>query len=732
MLIIKLQMMTYRFRAGFVTCTIILFLHSSAYANEDFANIEGESKNIETPLFEDIPSVYSASKYEQKVTKAPASISIVTADEIKKYGYRTFGAILTSLRGFYTTGDRAYGYIGARGFGLPSDYNSRLLLLIDGHRFNDSILDSYDVAGLFPVEVDNIERIELVRGPSSSLYGTSAVFGVINVITKRGRDINGGNIKYSYGSNDTHKTSVSYGNRFKNGLETYTSGTFYTSQGFNKLFYDEFNKPINNNGLSIGNDGEESKKLLAKASYGDFSLEAVYVNRVKDIPTASFGGLFNSHNQVFTDQSTFVELKYDHTFDNQLNLQSRVSYNNNRFLGEVPLDLETKPPSSLLNSNLFYGEWWRAELEASKLIWNSHHITVGGQYQGNYRQFLTNFFPTGSPNLFSLVDTYQWALFAQDDFSITEKLSLNAGVRYDFYSIFGSTINPRVGLIYTPWQNTTFKLLYGEAFRAPNQFELHFSIPTQQIVAGELKPEKLDTLEFIIEHYFSNQLRTEFNVFHTNLSDNIISTDVQVFDPVANKKIDEVQYQNKRNVESVGVEAQIENTWGDGYQGRLSYSWQDTIDEQTGERLTNSPEHLIKLNLIAPIWEDKVFVGFETQYMSSRKTPPKESNGKLGGNVNDYVISNITVFTQNWVKGLEWDWSISRDRHFGIPIPVWYCKKCNEIILPDKKELPVDPLQKQKKCPKCGASFERISLEDGFICRKDLLFCGLNRPKIYL
>ncbi len=70
-------------------------------------------------LFKDIPSVYTASKYEQKVTKAPASISIVTGDEIKKYGYRNFGAILASLKGFYNTSDRNYGYVGVRGFGLP-------------------------------------------------------------------------------------------------------------------------------------------------------------------------------------------------------------------------------------------------------------------------------------------------------------------------------------------------------------------------------------------------------------------------------------------------------------------------------------------------------------------------------------------------------------------------------------------------------------------------------------
>ncbi|MBK8815312.1 MAG: TonB-dependent receptor [Methylococcaceae bacterium] len=592
-------------------------------------------------MFEDIPSVYSASKYEQKVTKAPASVSIVTADEIKKYGYRTFGQILSSLRGFYNTSDRAYGYAGARGFGLPSDYNSRLLLLIDGHRFNDSMFDAFDTSEGFPVDVDAIERIEVVRGPSSSLYGTSAVFGVINIITKRGRDQHGANIKYSFGTNDTNKVSASYGNRFQNGLETFLTGTFYDSQGYDKLYFQEFDQRIpwhddraNNNGLSIDSDGERNRKLMLKAAFGDFSFQGLHVDRNKDIPTASFGLPFNSKSQTFNDQATFFELKYDHTFENQLNVQSRLSYNNYRFKGTSSVF------TSFVNS-----EWWRLEVEASKLLWNDHHITFGGQFQDNFTQYQAIFVPQLGVNLSppSDVDTYQWAMFIQDDYSITDNFTLNAGIRYDYYSIFGDTVNPRAALIYTPWESTTFKLLYGEAFRAPNQNELNNNPGTVQ-ANPNLKPEKLDTLEFIAEHYFNQQLRGELNVFHTNIEDNITLTSL------GNGFSTNL---NNRDVESIGVEAQIENTWGDGFQGRLSYSWQDTVDKKTGEPLSNSPEHMIKLNLIAPLWHDKVFLGFETQFMSSRKLLRKDANNGKGGRVSDYVISNLTIYTQNWVKGLE-------------------------------------------------------------------------------
>jgi iron complex outermembrane receptor protein len=616
----------------FLICSLTALLQTDlVFAADKFSSSELLSDS-DDDVMEPIDSVWIASKYEQPVTKAPASISIVTGDEIKKYGYRNFGALLSSLKGFYTTNDRNYGYVGARGFGLPADYNSRLLLLIDGHRYNDNIFDSFYIDEGFPVDVDVIERVEVARGPSSSLYGTSAVFGVINVITKRGRDQKGFNAKASYGSNDTYKTSLSAGDRFSNGLEAFVTGTYYDNAGYNRLFYKEFDTPSNNNGVAVNSDEELSRKLMAKLAFGDFSFQSLYVNRKKDIPTASFDTQFNSQNQNTVDESAFYELKYDHTFENQLNVQSRLSYNSYRYKGNLPY------AGTGLQKDLSDGKWWRAELEASKVFWRDHHVTLGGQYQDNFHQFQTNYDINnpGIPNVYSNVATYQWAMFIQDDYTITDSLTLNAGVRYDFFSIFGSTVNPRLGLIYNPFEKTTLKLLYGTAFRAPNQFELNYTGSTTIANPG-LRPEKLDTLEFILEQHFGNQLRAELNLFHTEVT-NIISL----------TKLSEstIQNQNTGNIESNGLEIQLEQLFNNGFQGRISYSWQENRDKFSHNRLTNSPEHMVKLNLIAPLWADNVFAGFETQYMSGRNTT-------LGGHVGDFVISNLTVFTQKWIKGLE-------------------------------------------------------------------------------
>jgi iron complex outermembrane receptor protein len=143
--------------------------------------------NEESLLFQEIPSVYSASKYEQKVTEAPSSVTIVTSEDIRKYGHRTLADVLRSVKSFYVTSDRNYSYVGGRGFGRPGDYNSRILLLIDGHRTNENIYDQAMVGTEGLIDIDLVDRIEIVRGPGSSLYGSNAFFAVINIITKAGQ-----------------------------------------------------------------------------------------------------------------------------------------------------------------------------------------------------------------------------------------------------------------------------------------------------------------------------------------------------------------------------------------------------------------------------------------------------------------------------------------------------------------------------------------------------------------
>src|SRR5437867_2152411 len=182
-------------------------------------------------LFQDLPSVFGASKYEQKPSEAPASVSVVTNEEIRKFGYRTLSEILRSVRGFFTTYDRNYSYIGVRGFDRPGDYDTRVLLLLDGHRMNDNIYDQAAIGTEAYVDLDAIDRVEIIRGPSSSLYGTSAFLAVINVISKSGRDLKGMEVAATGASHSTGEARLSYGTRLDSGLEAFFAGSYLDSGG---------------------------------------------------------------------------------------------------------------------------------------------------------------------------------------------------------------------------------------------------------------------------------------------------------------------------------------------------------------------------------------------------------------------------------------------------------------------------------------------------------------------
>ena len=230
--------------------------------------------------------VYSASKESEQVAQAPSSVSVITADEIRKYGYRTLADVLRSLRGFYVTYDRNYSYLGARGFARHGSYDTRILLLVDGHRLNDNIYDEALLGTEFPVDVDLIERIEVVRGPSSSLYGTCAFFGVINIITRKRSSLENAEVSAEMASFGSYKGRVTLGHSFRNGLDMLLSGSFYDSHGQERLFFNTFNSPETNNGYAVNADADQSRDFLANLSFRDFSLQGVYGTREKHIPTA--------------------------------------------------------------------------------------------------------------------------------------------------------------------------------------------------------------------------------------------------------------------------------------------------------------------------------------------------------------------------------------------------------------------------------------------------------------
>lgn len=632
------------YRRHYWCAALLIFLAVSAVMVSPAVLLASEEMTDLTELsLEDLMKVtiYGASRYEQKISEAPASVTVITADEIRKYGYRTMNDILRSVRGLYVSDDHNYSYVGFRGFNRAGDYNSRVLILIDGHRINDAIYDSGLIGTEFPLDIDLIEKMEIIRGPSSSLYGTSAFFGVINITTRKAEDLKGGEISGAVGSDDTYQGRLSYGGALSNGMEMMLSGSYYTSDGERKIFFSGFDDPANNNGVAEDVDGDKKKSFFARLRFHNFTLEGLFSSREKEIPTGSFGTVFNDPNNETTDERGYLFLRYAHTFNDHHEITGGIFYDFYNYRGKYVYDWAEPgdPPSLVLNKDYAWDRSWGGEVYYTGQLPGRQKFTAGMEYRSSYRQDQKNYDEGILVNLDDKQDSTLWAVFIQDEVRILNNLLLNVGIRHDHYSTFGGSTNPRIALIYSPYDQTTFKLLYGSAFRAPNVYELYYNDNRiSQKSNPSLDPETIKTYELVYEQSFGRNLRSSVSGFLYSI-DNLISQGVDPADGF-------IVFNNSDEVEARGVEMEISGKWERGIEGRISYTYVEAKDKKTDQTLTNSPRHLATLNMIIPLIREKLFSALDVQYTSRRKTLQNRYTGGFG-------LFNLTLFSRHVIKGVD-------------------------------------------------------------------------------
>ena len=553
--------------------------------------------------------VYSASKHMQSASDAPSSVTVITADEIQKYGYRTLADILESVRGFYITSDRDYGFVGVRGFGRLGDSNNRILVLVDGHRINDNVFGEPYLGSEFLVDVDLIERVEIIRGPSSSLYGADAFFAVINVITLKPPRLKGVELSFAPASFGTFQGRASYGGQCK-GIDTTLSATFYNSQG-PTLFFPQFDNSATNYGNTQNTDYESFQHALATISFHGFTLQGLFSARDKGVPTGYYGASFNDPQTQNHDYHQYFDLSYQHSIGEKWDLTARTSYDQARLQAPVGYSTGLPDGSTTADTYSFRGNWSDSEAKVSATLLEKHRITLGTEIIDNLRQDQGSYTALG--NIFVVVPASSviWALYGQDEFAIIHNLILSAGVRYDHYSDFGGATNPRLGLIYHVFHPTTLKLLYGTAFRAPEPFEIDPDYGGFEN-SLRLKPETIRSVEGVVEQGLGQHFSLSGSVFR-NWIDHLISLETDSSNGLS-------VYQNSERADATGVEVEVDGHLARGLQGRASYSYTDAEQPVTHQILANSPQCLGKLNLSYPVVQQRLFASVDAQYTSSAQT----------------------------------------------------------------------------------------------------------------
>jgi outer membrane receptor for ferrienterochelin and colicins len=412
------------------------------------------------------------------------------------------------------------------------------------------------------------------------------------------------------------------------------------SKGNRRLYFPEFDSPTTNNGIAQDADADRTENALVNISYGSFKAQLVFKSREKHFPTASFETVFNDKRSQTTDNVAYLDFSYNRKIQNNWNLLAHTLVNSYKSDGDYVYDYSTEEnPEIVINKDIAEGKWWGGEVNLTKDFSGKHHITAGTEWRYSFQAKQLNY----DDNPYALymdsrVRTTDGAAYLQGEFAVSENLLASAGVRLDHYGTFGNTTNPRFGVVYSPWKATTAKLLYGHAFRAPNLFELYYQDNISSKSNPELKPEKIRTLEFMLEHYLGSNFRISGSAYQYWVDDQI----TQVTDPAD----DLIFFENSEKINAHGIEFELEAKDLCGIDGRLTHAVQRAKRLADTSVLPNSPRHIAQLRLFRWLFGMKFGTGLESRYMSSRKT-------LSGGHVGGFGLANLTVLYRKLFLSLD-------------------------------------------------------------------------------
>jgi iron complex outermembrane receptor protein len=556
--------------------------------------------------------ISSASKFVQAAREAPSAVEIVGREDIRRHGWRTLAEALSSLAGTYSANDRAYDYLGARGFLVPGDYNTRFLLLVDGQRSNDNVYEQAAFSEEFPLDLALVERIEYVPGPGSSIYGGNAIFGVINVITRRAEEMPPLQLSTRLGEDGWREARATLARRLDSGATVLLSVTEADKEGRNETYRDPVGALLRPgsvaapDGVAHGLDRMHLRQLYARYEGDGLSFTARYGERRVQPSSALYGALFDDDGLQIDDAYLSLVARYQRQLSDDVGLDARVEYGEMTYRADYPYD----DGSGLryLNRDDTVGRWWEGELRLLHTGFAGHKLVAGMELHADTASRQRNFDLGTSINAPIDVGSAKRrsGVYVQDEWHFAEHWRLNAGLRHDRSSAGESATSPRIGLIWLASDATTFKLLAGRAFRQPNAYERDYANGVAYLANPGLKQETIRTVEAVWSQRLGRQRNLDVSVFDYRIRNLIAQVDVG----------DELfQYQNRSPIEAHGVEATWREGWDSGAQLSAGLAVNHTEDA-SGHRPGFSPRWVAKLRGSLPLPAERWLLAIEAQVLA--------------------------------------------------------------------------------------------------------------------
>ncbi len=641
----------------------LIFLNSATYASteeEEFSRIYGDEEFISL-----------ATGSHQAMNRTPAVATVITRDDIEAMGATDLDHILETVPGLHVSVS-GFGYNPVYIMrGIYSEFNPQVLILINGVPITNFLYGNRGQAwGGMPI--NNIARIEIIRGPGSALYGADAFSGTVNIVTKTFADIQDIEVGGRVGAFNSREAWLLKNGQWRDVKAAFsvewqaTNGHRKTVDTDAQTFFDGLfgtSASLAPGPVNAGRDAIEARFDLSRDSW---RVRLGYQGR-RNVGSGA-GAAQALDPQGYGDSDRFnADLTYDNPFfASDWEVTTQLSYFdvNTKYAFTLYPPSVTFPtgtfPQGLIGNPSAYERYIRFYAATVYTGFSNHRIRMGaGINEGRmYKAEESKNFdisPGGLPvPLGSVIDvsddptrvyirpharTVVYAL-AQDEWSFAPDWNFTAGVRHDAYSDFGGTTNPRLALV---WQNSftlTSKLLYGRAFRAPAFVELYNINNPVSLGNPNIKPETIDTLELAFDYRPTDSLRTGLNLFRYEMSD--IIRFVSDPAPATSKTA-----QNQGTQDGYGVEWEMRWNVTRSVDIKANYAWQHSTDE-TGESVANAPRQQLYAQTdwrFLPSWS----VNTQINRVMGRERAVGDGRSAVA----DYTVVNMTLHRKNVMDGFD-------------------------------------------------------------------------------
>jgi outer membrane receptor for ferrienterochelin and colicins len=615
-------------------------------------------------------TIEGVSKHAEALTETPATVTVIGREEIERYGFRTVADVINfASMGSFSLGDRRYELAGSRGLFLFEDFNTRILVMLNGHSVNEPWSNFADIGRAMLVPLELVERIEIIYGPSSLLYGGYSLYGIINVITRNGGSMPGARVHLSGGSWGTGEAVASWGRSGTYGSDQMESrewsllaaAGYYTSEGEDlDLPRVDVGYPVDFEGGTIwggpqsGTDFERAPFVFLQARRGDLSLLARGGYRRRGTPFAPYSALYGSRDQHIRDEKDLVELRWDRAVTPALGVSARAFHDVYRYHEVDPY----------ADSVLYPGQpGYRFDLRTNdhdsggelRLTYRrgTHFLTAGGEYR--YRTLgqrgenqLLDGTPVPGATIRQDASGRFGVVYLQEEWRPLEQLSLVAGGNWASTDPGGSKAQPRVAVVYKPRPALSVKALYGRGFRPPSIFEATYADFTTNIPNPALRSEEISSSELSVVWKVSPRVAAQGYAFRSRLTGLIRGVTLESPEQVeggvigpggtAAELVGQLQYQSSGDVRSSGAGASV-RLQSRRLHGYVNVAYAGASLSEGGvtqwQRLAGSPRWLGSggVSFAARDWTASI----AARYVGPEQLDPSRPAGTAG----DFVEANL-------------------------------------------------------------------------------------------